>query len=456
MDKKKVNEVLKPNIIFLLVDSFRADKCYGNNKTSETPHIDSLIKNGIYFTQAISLVDGTILSLNSTFTALFPSESKISIKKLYSGETSYIHTLKESGYHVYGIMPEVTSLSPLSNFCENEGATYNKGPPAKHLRDGLGQKILDMLEPKKMKEPWFFFIHLMDLHWPLIVNEKYDSEKYGESKYERIVSEIDTWIGKILEKIEMKNTLLVFTADHGHHIPISDKGVTDFEPNLTLGLEIGKRLMPQFSHSFGAKAFILLRSIIREIRLGKANRNLSPYEKRSRLPYFTRSLYDESIRVPLIFAGYGITPRIISQQVSSVDIFPTIAEIVALPRRNISVHGRSLVPLFQGKHIEELPVYIRSTPYETISSEDVVGIRTSKYKYFRASHDKNKKVNLYDLKNDPLENNNIADIHPDVVKEMEKIMTEITKYDLLEHEQEEMSEEEKEKIEKELRKLGYM
>ena len=44
----------KPNIFFLLIDSFRSDKFYGNAKTSITPNLDSLIKDGVYFTQTIN------------------------------------------------------------------------------------------------------------------------------------------------------------------------------------------------------------------------------------------------------------------------------------------------------------------------------------------------------------------------------------------------------------------
>ena len=48
-----MTEIDKPNILFILVDSLRADKVFGKNKTSQTPNIESLIKNGVYFEQAI-------------------------------------------------------------------------------------------------------------------------------------------------------------------------------------------------------------------------------------------------------------------------------------------------------------------------------------------------------------------------------------------------------------------
>ena len=38
-------KIMKPNILFIVIDSLRADKCYGNEKTSVTPNIDKLIEN---------------------------------------------------------------------------------------------------------------------------------------------------------------------------------------------------------------------------------------------------------------------------------------------------------------------------------------------------------------------------------------------------------------------------
>lgn len=40
---------MKPNILFIIIDSLRADKCYETAKTSKTPNIDDLIRNRTYF-----------------------------------------------------------------------------------------------------------------------------------------------------------------------------------------------------------------------------------------------------------------------------------------------------------------------------------------------------------------------------------------------------------------------
>ena len=63
---------MHPNILFLVFDSFRSDKFFGNNKTSKTPNLDLLLKNGTYFDQAISTADGTFLTMSSIFNGLYP------------------------------------------------------------------------------------------------------------------------------------------------------------------------------------------------------------------------------------------------------------------------------------------------------------------------------------------------------------------------------------------------
>ena len=39
---------MRPNIIFFLIDGLRADQCFGKDKTSLTPNIDSLRKKSDY------------------------------------------------------------------------------------------------------------------------------------------------------------------------------------------------------------------------------------------------------------------------------------------------------------------------------------------------------------------------------------------------------------------------
>ena len=95
---------LKPNILFLVIDSFRADKFFGSNKSSLTPNIDKMIQNGVYFKQAISSADGTPLSLASIFTGLHPFKTEINterLQKINPNLETYYDILKNLNYKDY-------------------------------------------------------------------------------------------------------------------------------------------------------------------------------------------------------------------------------------------------------------------------------------------------------------------------------------------------------------------
>ena len=116
------------------------------------------------------------------------------------------------------------------------------------------------------------------------------------------------------------------------------------------------------------------------------------------------------IRVPLLFVGNSIKPKIIRKQIRHVDIFPTICELVQIPLPNTKISGKSLVSVTNESSQEENPNYLHTMPYQKPSPLDRIGLRTSKYKYFRAANNANKNINLYDLKNDPQENDILQNI----------------------------------------------
>ena len=470
---------MKPNILFIVIDSFRSDKFYGNNKTSITPNIDSLIKNGTYFSQAISHAPLTVPSFSSIFTGLYPFESVVrekNIIKINPNNITYIENLKDFGYGLYASMPKLFSYLGLEKIFGGDIMTYES---FETLYGGLGERIVDRLNSKNMKEPWIYYIHLLDLHGKekSFLNEipkEFHNKKFGVNQYEQMVSAIDVWIGKFLEALNLKKTLIVLTADHGSdaaswtskmekfaQINIEKRA---FEPGIIhkMAMRIPKSLIPfrkKLSQKYKEnRDKIIYQRIKPELEKIK-NLDLMPYEKRVMQNAVTviPKVYEEMCRVPLIFAGYGISQgKIIPQQVSSVDIFSTIAEIVGLPNKKEKIHGRSLIPLIKGKNLEEIPVYIESGVDSSSSVNNVIGIRTSKYKYFRNRQNNDSNVHLYDLSKDALEQDNIAKQNPEIVQEMENILKNITNSSSLKSDKEEFSNDEIKKIEEELRKLGYI
>lgn len=445
---------MKPNILIITIDSLRADKIYGNDKSSLTPNIDSLIKKGVYFTQAISTSDATGLSLGSIFTASYPFKTGITHFNYNPDASTYFQILKDQGYHTFATVPDVSFFLKLtSNLTDRDAYVYDKRDSWIQLVGGIGQLIIDRLE-RKLEEPWIYFIHLMDLHAPFYLPKEFDSEKYGNTRYDRMVSAIDFWIGKFLEKIDLTKTLVIISADHGDYIPILDKqpkGPTKIHTLLKKGKETIPSLEP-----LGLKLFIAFNSLKKSYKYNKLKKTLTEDQLRTLDARGQWHLYDELIRIPLIFTGQGISSsKIISEQVRQVDIFPTIIDILKISGLRNTVNGQSLVPLFVGKSLEEIPAYIETGSRDPKKLGNIIGIRTSKYKYLRSRIDPTQNIGLFDLQNDPLEQNNLAPSKPEIVKEMENLLNEI-KIDSINQDLPEFDDEETKNIQEELKKLGYL
>ena len=453
---------MHPNIIFFLIDGLRADQVYGNNRTGKTPNFDSLIQNGMYFEQAITSADGTIISLNTIFNSNFQVAHAARYQKIVLNENNLFDILKKNGYHIYGTFPNFTSFNSLRERFENENNSYDwikPNIPPVSLPTGLATKIIQLLESKGKQEPYFCYFHIFDLH-PLregkkpIGIEEFDNEKFGSSMYAKTVSSIDHWLGNILKKIDLEKTLLVITSDHGERIPFENKSHLDFQPRFDSAVKAGRKYLPRSLHKVGGKFSEKVKDTIGRVKQSSSNIRLTSYQKRSRASYFTLSLYDELIRVPLLFVGTSIKPRIITKQVRHIDIFPTIFELIDIPL-DIKISGKSLVSATNEISEEEEPNYLHTMPYQKLSPLDRVGIRTSKYKYFRVSRDSKKNVNLYDLKNDPYENNNITQTHKQLVARFENKILKLQKDNLSEYE-EKISDKEMQRISNELKRLGYI
>ena len=419
---------MKPNILIIVIDSLRADKCFGH-KSLQTPNIDSLIKKGIYFNQAFTSIPATVGSLGCMFTGEYSFKTGINTFQHKSKIETYFDILKKSNYNRYAIIPDTTYFNEWTkNFNDVDRTEMFSS------LEQVGPKIINKLESNKMHEPWIYYIHLMDLHAD--TNEKFripdqfNKDKYGLDEYDRTVFFIDYWIGKIFEKIDFENTLVIITSDHGHTGKLHSKN------------KIIKKIISK-GKIFGSKFYSIGGNLLKIIRTTSGE-----HQEFFKLP-------DTLLNIPLIFAGYKINKHnIINQLVRNIDIFPTISDIIGLDeQKNIS--GRTLLPLFESKELEELPIYIENKTIDLEMSNSIIGLRNSSYKYYRDRNDPDSKINLYDLKNDPDEIKNIATEKSQIITQMEKMLEEI-KINSIHNENSEITDDEEEIVKKELKKLGYI
>jgi len=198
--------------------------------------------------------------------------------------------------------------------------------------------------------------------------------KYMIANYYAFVTEIDDWVGKILDKLDelklSQNTLVVFVSDHGE----------------MLGAH-GMR--------------------------GKFN------------------FYEESVHVPFLIRYPGkIKPaQTISTPVSVLNIFPTVLDYAGL--KNIPTDGYSLKGIMEGS---ESPKYDFAVSEWTWKNENVpsIMIRTEDWKLMTTHRSGGKNVEvLYDLKNDPHEMNNLLGSNPDRFEyedKAEELRSKLVKY----------------------------
>lgn len=422
---------MKPNILLILIDSFNVRKLYSHEKTSKTPNLDKIINNGAIFEQAVSCADATLLSTTGLLTSKYPFKTGIrspNINKLNEGIITNFEILKENGYNLYAFRPTLQENDDLFPQFSNNDDLYDV---FENISDGLGDRILTCL--KNIQNPWMLFLHAHDLHQPIVVSDKFDDKKFGASNYEKQISAVDYWLGKIFEKVDFEKTLVIITADHGSFVKSPTKNnklkiEADGKKQLIISKTSNK--IPKFLDPLKQKIFFYLEMKKKEKREKFVNNlEISENERRNLLAgRFTKehTLYDDQVRIPLIFCGYGIKKGMkISQQVQNIDIFPTIFEILSIDQK-FEKDGKSFKALLEGKTIEERYAFLESNPLILTKSEDVIGMRTSKYKYFRDKKDSKKRVHLYDLKKDPFENNNISSASPEIVEQMEGLILKIS------------------------------
>ena len=154
---------MHPNIIFFLIDGLRADQCFGKDKTSFTPNIDSLRKKGTYFTNAFTSVDGTLLSLSAIFHSIYPIKTPRVRNKVTLQKSNLFDILVKNGYQINGLVAKLLAFTGITDYFENNDRTYDYFENMNKINNflltnssGLTDEIIHFLKSRTSKKPWFF------------------------------------------------------------------------------------------------------------------------------------------------------------------------------------------------------------------------------------------------------------------------------------------------------------
>jgi len=131
--------------------------------------------------------------------------------------------------------------------------------------------------------------------------------------------------------------------------------------------------------------------------------------------YHGQSLYDELVRVPLIFSIPGVgSPKKIQSLVSAIDVMPTFFDIAGIEKPAL-YEGESLMPYIEGEEeSKDKRVFCEGTYY----FEKRKAIIENNYKLIMGME--SGKVELYDLEQNPEETEDVSFVKPEMMEKMKK------------------------------------
>ena len=420
-DSALADEPIRPNIIFILTDDQRFDDlgCMGN-KIIQTPHLDKLAADGVIFDNAFvttaiccssraSILTGQHMRRHRIYDFATPLSSE-------AMDNTYPVLLRKSGYRT-GFLGKMAIGKPSEDnyhlSLPEDKFDFWFGFPQwinfRQIVDGkprflttlLAEKAIEFLRTNPADQPFCLSISFKTPHGPwnffdphapnpyenteIPPPDSYTKEDYeaqpeflrkslnGYDKWPkdpgerfinnartcyRLITGMDSAVGRILAALEElkldENTIVIFTSDHG-----SLRG--------THGL-FGKWIM-----------------------------------------------YEESIRIPLIVYDPHLPTELRGtrrdQMVLNIDFAPTMLAMagVNVPPR---MQGRDFTPLLRDESTEWRSEWFYEHTYNTEKPRRPIakseGVRTYRWKYIRYTEHDPPYEQLFDLKTDPGEKQNLA------------------------------------------------
>ncbi len=402
-----------PNVLFLLVDCMRADAIGGRGVP--TPNLDALVARGTRFTQAISSASSTTPCVATMLTGLYSPRHGVRAiggLRLRPEPATLPALLAEAGYHT---VAEMTGPLVPESGLDRGFAEYRIRRASTYLSDAWGEELTLRLRDRGMREPWFLFVHLWELHSPRKVLPPFRKRRFGRNRYDRALASLDATLAPLLTALP-RDTVVVVHGDHGERLIAS---------------------------ALQYRWYRLWRDILGAQRTQKREGHET-------------DVYEELIRVPLVVVAPGRVPAAtaVGQLVRQVDLTPTILDVLGLPVPS-GLDGTSVLPAVAGGADLGLEAFIeafgrvRGTPRDRRA-----GWRTSSWKCIVAPNAPDVPDELYDLANDPRERRNLARLQPARMAELRARIAAVEASGaapVLE-----LSDADRDVVEQRLRDLGYL
>ncbi len=435
---------VRPNFLFLLVDDLGwTDFGSFGSDLYETPNIDQLAKEGMKFTHAYAACTVCSPSRAAVLTGKYPARLHLTdfiaghpfvntpltipewTKYLKHEEVTLAEALKPAGYKSASVgkwhlcprdgTPQPEFWPETHGFDVNIGGNqhgapgsyfwpYGRGKDKKanrvvNLPEGgkEGEYLTDRLTNEAIKlltkwkdDPFFIYMPYYTVHTPIEAKKEYAEDfakkvkkggRHTNPDYAAMVRSLDESVGRLMAHLDelgiSDNTVIFITGDNGGLInnPGNPKRITTNKP----------------------------------LRNGKG------------------SIYDGGVRVPGIIKWPGVTRAgtVSEEPIISMDYYPTILEIAGVTgdaKHNRNVDGKSLVPLLRGDswRLARETIYWHYPHYHSAGGIPHTAVR---WRDWKAIEDHaTRKVQLFNLANDPGETKDLAGIEPKKASQMQKMI----------------------------------
>jgi arylsulfatase A-like enzyme len=401
----------RPNVIIVFTDDqgYGDVGCFGA-KGFVTPNLDRLADEGIQFTDFYSAGNVCSPSRAALMTGSYPVRVGMtwvlgpgSSVGLNLEEVTIAEMLKSIGYATAAVgkwhlgddkaflptrqgfdeyfgLPYSNDMSPLPLLQDEEAIEYS--PDLSQLTKRYTEKACDFITRNRQGPFFLYLAHTMP-HVPLAASADFEGLT-ERGLYGDVITEIDWSVGRILDTLDQlgiaDNTLVAFASDNG--------------PWLLFGNHAG---------SAGP------------LREGK----MTTFDGGQRVPGI--------LRWPDRIKGQTVSKEI----VSTMDLFPTLAEITGTALPPWPLDGRSLLPLLEGQPGAASPhdafyfydgtdlQAVRSGPWKLHLPHSYLTIPEPGRDGDRGREEwRDLGLSLFNLDDDPGETVNLAAQHPDVVRRL--------------------------------------
>jgi len=305
------SEGKRTNFLLITIDTLRADRlsCY-SSPYLKTPNIDSLAQMGTLFSRAFAHTPTTLASHTNILLGVTPLTHGVRANAYFvvrPESPTLAGYLKSYGYTsgaFIGGYPLDSKFGLAQDFDTYDddfaGTGYKKRSILERKAEAVIDKALGWL--KSQRSPWFLWIHCYDPHDPYEPPPPFDIP-YKKQPYDGEVAYVDYSLGRLVSYFRenhcFDDTLVILTGDHGE----------------SLG-EHG-----ELTHGCFA--------------------------------------YNATLWIPLIIILPGGKNGRVDQQVSHIDLFPTVCDVLLIDKPPF-LQGISLLPAMEGKSLLTRPIYFES------------------------------------------------------------------------------------------------